>query len=66
MARAMTEFEEVMINRDEMSASQAGKTRDKARSALYDILENGGGYDDVESMMYDEYGLEMDYIFDLL
>lgn len=62
----MTEFEQVMMNRDGNDKQEAKQKRKEAREALYDILENGGGYDDIEDMMLDDYGLEMDYIFDLL
>jgi len=62
----MTDFEQVLINRDKASKTEAKRQRNEARSALYDILENGGDYDDVEEMMAGEYGLEMDYIFDLI
>lgn len=65
MAR-VTEFEQALIGRDEISRTEAKKRRAEARSALYDILANGGDYDDVEEMMAGEYGLEMDYIFDLM
>lgn len=63
---AMTEFEKVMIDRDEMSDRQAKEERQRARKMLYDIIENGGDYNEVEEMMADEFGLEMDYIFDLM
>ena len=66
MAKAMTEFEKVMIDRDNMSDRQAVEEKQKAKENLYNILEEGGDYDDVEEMMLEEYGLEMDYIFDLL
>lgn len=66
MAKAMTEFEKVMIDRDNMSDKQAVEEKQKAKENLYNILAEGGDYDDVEEMMLEEYGLEMDYIFDLL
>lgn len=66
MPRAMTEFEKVMIDRDGKSDRQAYEEKQKAKAELYSILEEGGDYDDVEEMLLDEYGLEMDYIFDLL
>ena len=62
----MTDFEKVLMKRDGITATQAKKERSKAEQALYAILEEGGGYDDVEDMMYSEYGLEMDYIMDLM
>lgn len=62
----MTEFEQVIMNRDGLTKVEAKRARNKAEETLYAILEEGGGYDDVEDMMYSEYGLEMDFIFDLL
>ena len=62
----ITEFEQVMMNRDDKSREEAKRERHEAKAALYDILENGGSYDDVEDMLAGDYGLEMDYIFDLL
>ena len=62
----MTDFEKVLMNRDGMTAKEAKKARDKAEQKVYAILNEGGGYDDVEDMMYSEYGLEMDYITDIL
>ena len=61
-----TEFENVLMKRDRMSKDEAMVERRRARKELYDILENGGSYDEVEEMLLDDYGLEMDYIFDLM
>lgn len=63
----MNSFEEVMMNRDKLSREESMQKRREARAELYRILEEGGDYDDVEEMMmmYD-YGLEMDYIMDLM
>lgn len=62
----MTDFEKALMHRDEVSERKAKRERKEAREKLYEILANGGGYDDVEEMMADDYGLEMDYIFDLI
>lgn len=62
----MTEFESALINRDEITKAEAKQERRRARKALYDILADGGDYDDVEDMLASDYGLEMDYIFDLI
>lgn len=35
------------------------------QNEIFDALGDGAGYDDIEELMLD-YGLEMDYIFDLL
>lgn len=62
----LSEFEQAMIHRDNVSKAEAKRRRNEARSALYDIIENGGDYDDVEEMMAFDCGLEMDYIMDLI
>lgn len=62
----MKTMNEVLMDRDNMSRTEANTEVENARSELYDILENDGTYEDVEDMMMCDYGLEMDYIFDLL
>ena len=62
----MTEFETVLMKRDNMSKEEAKQQRREAMEAFYDIMDNGGGYDDVEDMMASMYGLEMDFIFDIM
>ena len=63
---ATTEFEDVLMKRDRLRKDEAMAERRRARKELYDILENGGDYGDVEEMLLDEFGLEMDYIFDIM
>lgn len=62
----MTMFETVLQKRDNITTTEAKKRRQEATDAIYCILDNGGSYDEVEEMLADEYGLEIDYIFDLL
>lgn len=62
----MTDFEKALMSRDGVDEEEAKAERRRAREELYDMLENGDGYDDVEDMMMCEYGLEMDYILDLI
>lgn len=59
-------MKDVLKNRDGMNEAEATREMESARESLYDILENGGGFCEVEDMMLCDYGLEMDYIFDLL
>ena len=61
-----TDFEKALIHRDGVSKAEAKKQRDWAREMFYDMMADGCGYDDVEEMMADEFGLEMDYIFDIM
>ena len=62
----VTEFEKVLINRDNMTEAEAHKERQNASEMLFDMLEDGTGYEEVEDTLMCEYGLEMDYIMDLL
>lgn len=54
------------MNRDNMTKEEAHKERQNASEMLFDMLEDGAGYEDVEDALMCEYGLEMDYIMDLL
>ena len=62
----VTEFEKVLINRDNMTKEDAHKERQNASEMFFDMLEDGAGYEEVEDTLMCEYGLEMDYIMDLL
>ena len=62
----VTEFEKVLMNRDNMTKEEAHKERQNASEMLCNMLEDGAGYEEVEDTLMCEYGLEMDYIMDLL
>lgn len=62
----MDSMKDVLKNRDGISENEAINEVNNARESMYDIVENGGNIDDVEAMMMCDYGLEMDYIMDLL
>ena len=62
----ITEFEKVLMNRDNMTKEEARREYQSASEMLFDMLENGAGYEEVEDALMCEYGLEMDYIMDLL
>ena len=62
----VTEFENVLMNRDNMTKEEAHKERQNASEMLCNMLEDSAGYEEVEDMLMCEYGLEMDYIMDLL
>ena len=66
MSKKISQFEQVLINRDGDTKAQAAKHRQEAREQILSIIENGGGYDEVEDLLACEYGLEMDYIYDLI
>ena len=62
----MTKFEEVLIKRDGMSLSEANECRKDARDTIYQMLEDGDSDFLIEDYLLNQYGLEMDYIFDIL
>ena len=62
----ITEFEKVLISRDNMTKEEAHKECQNASEMIFDMLEDGAGYEEVEDTLMCEYGLEMDYIMDLL
>ena len=62
----VTEFEKVLMNRDNMTKEEAHKEYQSASEMLFDMLEDGAGYEEVEDVLMCKYGLEMDYIMDLL
>lgn len=62
----MTEFEKALMRRDGVSADEARATKNMLREAIYEQLEEGASYDDIECLLADEAGLEMDYILDLI
>ena len=62
----VTEFEKILINRDNMTKEEAHKERQNASEMIFDMLEDGAGYEDIEDTLMCEYGLEMNYIMDLL
>ena len=64
----MTEFEKVLMDRDGLSAEEANIELQNATESALEILDNEdlSSYDEIEDMLAMEYGLEMDYIFDLL
>lgn len=55
----MTELERVLIKRDGLSLEEAKDLIEDARKSIND-------YDDVDDFMADWFGLEPDYIFDVL
>ena len=59
-------MKEVLMNRDGMNEVEANNEVDNARENLWGIIDNGGTLEDLEDMMMCDYGLEMDYLEELL
>lgn len=55
----MTEIERILITRDEMTPEEAKETLEQLRQCVIDG-------EDPEELLYNELGLEPDYIFDLI
>ena len=62
----VTEFEKILMNRDNMTKEEAHKEYQNASEMIFDMLEDGAGYEEVEDALMCEYGLEMDYTMGLL
>lgn len=62
----MTEFERTLMNRDGLSREEAREELIAAREDFYALVDDGASYSEVEEMMLDEYGLEMDYLMDFI
>lgn len=54
----MTEVEKILVDR--------GYSQEEAREALIEARERVSDGEDPEEVLHDEFGLEPDYIFDLL
>ena len=62
----MDNMKDVLKRRDNLTEQEAVSEVESAREHLYDIIDCGGGIDEVEDMLACDYGLELDYIMDLL
>lgn len=61
-----TSIIDILMKRDKCTKEEAVKTLENARSMINDAIASGDGYDVVEEIMYEELGLEMDYIMDVI
>lgn len=59
----MTDLEKVLIKRDKMSKNEAHEVLMNVRN---DVLNSGYDYEEVEDMLLDDFGLEPDYIMDIV
>jgi hypothetical protein len=55
----MTELKRILMERDELSSKEADELISQARQMILDG-------EDAEEVLYEEFGLEPDYLFDLL
>lgn len=61
----MNKIVSILVTRDGISENEAQNILDDCRSEIEDVLNMGGGYDEVENIVQYFLGLEMDYLFDL-
>lgn len=59
----MTDFEKVLINGDGMSKEEAHET---LRNVRNDIFNGEYDIESIEDMLMDDFGLEPDYLMDIL
>ena len=62
----MDNMKDVLKRRDNLTEQGAISEVETAREHMYNIIDCGGGIDEVEDMLACDYGLELDYIMDLL
>ena len=55
----------MIMERDELTHDEAAEIVNEARDAILKAATNDD-YNEAENIMYDELGLEMDYILDLI
>lgn len=61
----MNKIVSILMTRDGISENEAQNILDDCRSEIEDVLNMGGGYDEVEDIVKYFLGLEMDYLFDI-
>ena len=61
----MNKIVSILMTRDGISENEAQNILDDCRSEIEDVLNMGGGYDEVEDIVKYFLDLEMDYLSDL-
>jgi len=56
----------ILMNRDGYSLEEAKDIFNEVKDQVDEIIANSGDYDEVEELLMDELGIEMDYIFDII
>lgn len=62
----MSKITEILMARDGLSQTEADALERDCLDEIDDMISMGGGYDEVENIIMDYLGLEMDYLFDLM
>ncbi|MDZ7316233.1 MAG: hypothetical protein ONB24_08945, partial [candidate division KSB1 bacterium] len=61
----MLEIKKILIERDGLSPDEADREIAEAKADLLDLIESGQ-YDAVDEYFLDRFGLEADYLFELI
>ena len=61
----MKNLKEVFMRRDGLTEREAEEMIEQMRDEVLEILDESGSYEEVEDLLLDEYGVEMDYIMEL-
>ena len=62
----MNDLKTTLMNRDDMTSQEADARIAEARHDFHKLLEDPDAFSDAEDFMMDEFGLEPDYLLDLL
>lgn len=61
----MEKIIKILMERDGLTEEDAREQAEDTRQEMYEAIEDGC-FEDVEDILADDLGLEMDYIFDIL
>ena len=62
----MNKIVNILMIRDNMSQEDAEELLSEARGEAEHIIDNDGSLDEIEDILKDYFGLEPDYMFDLI
>ena len=62
----MNEIVKILMERDNISQEEAEDLLLEAKADAQDVLENDGSFEDIETILWDYFDLEPDFIFDLI
>lgn len=65
MSKKINRVVAILMERDGMDLEEATAVYEDAKEMILEAIENDE-HDEVENIMYEELGLEMDYLFDVL
>lgn len=62
----MNQVVKILMERDGLTEEEAKAEFRKSRKEIYEAIHDGANVDEVEDLVSDLFGLEPDYIFDIL